>query len=248
MGETYEYLGENVIFAISKIPDGKYALEAIGFVVGSVINTAHSAITKGAKIILDQEKIDGLVAEYKKLPHGMRVLGDDIADGSILFTVGKLRSIAVKGAKILKMGDFGKIVPEIVENALTKQTVEIPKFSAAEKISEVEPWMSQKSNISAKQLKLLDGVETYGKNPGNIYPHKKTGALHVDTELPGGKQAARDMFTTKLTGQEPSQLPIELPDGTRVIFRELGDSGHPKLEIDGRSTKANTYEKITFKE
>ncbi|MDD9334675.1 MAG: hemagglutinin repeat-containing protein [Rickettsiaceae bacterium] len=57
MGETYEYLGENVIFAISKIPGGKYALEAIGFVVGSVINTAHSAITKGAKIILDQEKL-----------------------------------------------------------------------------------------------------------------------------------------------------------------------------------------------
>ncbi|MDD9334674.1 MAG: hypothetical protein PV347_01270 [Rickettsiaceae bacterium] len=57
----------------------------------------------------------------------MRVLGDDIADGSILFAVGKLGSIAVKGAKILKMGDFGKIVPEIVENALTKPSPMLTK-------------------------------------------------------------------------------------------------------------------------
>lgn len=139
------------------------------------------------------------------------------------------------------------------ENAIKPSSVlskvEIPKFSTIEKISEIEPWMSHKSNLSTKQLQLMDGVETYGRNPGNIYPHKKTGALHMDTELPGGEQAARNMFK-KLTGQEPSLNTIiqELPDGTKVVFRKLGESGHPKLEIDCRSTKANSYEKITFKE
>ena len=70
--------------------------------------------------------------------------------------------------------------------------------------------------------------------------------VKINTELTGGMEKARELFE-ELTGRKVNI--IESKDEAtigeiKILFRELGKSQHPKVEIKNNTT--NTYEKITF--
>ena len=112
-----------------------------------------------------------------------------------------------------------------------------------------EDWM-QKTKLTGKYKDMLSGIELYGLNPGNVVSDKDI--LRIDTELPGGELAARECFKNLTDGIEPplvisaKHYKFTKLDGTVITFRPLGDSGHPKVEINGKLSN-KIHEKITFK-
>lgn len=182
----------------------------------------------------------------------MQVLSKDIGDGAILGGVAKLASKTAKLAKKVKV-ETGRIeVSEVGAKTYKVKEIVIDKPLSVKYDSEVphvqEPWMKVNS-LSAKQKELLHGKELYGKNPGNVVLDKDI--LKIDTELPGGEKAARECFKDLTDGIEPPLVVPEhykftKPDGTVITFRPLGKSGHPKVEIKGKTTN-KIHEKITFK-
>jgi hypothetical protein len=74
-GEMSEYAADNIVYAVSKLPGGQYVLESIGGIVGSGLDAAYSTVSKGAKLVLNEEQINSLVQHYQELPHGCKVLG-----------------------------------------------------------------------------------------------------------------------------------------------------------------------------
>lgn len=115
---------------------------------------------------------------------------------------------------------------------------------------EREGWMKPKK-LTENQRSFLDTVPLYGLNPGNVTKDK--GYIEVDTELPGGDVAARACFKN-LTGKDvplivEKYFDFRTSDGTVYVYRQLGKSGHPKVEINaGESTTSiQRHEKITFK-
>ena len=86
----------------------------------------------------------------------------------------------------------------------------------------------------------------------NVNYDNNKNVIKVNTELPGGDRAARKCFIN-LTGINVPHIVDKYyqfinPDGTRVIYRPLGDSGHPKVEINSQySLGQGVLEKITFK-
>jgi hypothetical protein len=70
------------------------------------------------------------------------------------------------------------------------------------------------------------------------------GFTRGDSELGGGLARAREVFR-QLTGRDPSgTFDRVVVNGREVVFRELGGSGHPKVEIIDHA--ARFFEKITF--
>ena len=106
--------------------------------------------------------------------------------------------------------------------------------------------------ISAKQRGQIKGMPIYGINPGNIEKDNK-GVLSVDTELPGGDDAAKECFKN-LTGRYPAGIKdssfTENEEGKKIIISYRAAiksrSGHPKVEIHDHHIK-KLFEKITFK-
>jgi hypothetical protein len=81
--------------------------------------------------------------------------------------------------------------------------------------------------------------ETQGGSPFRL------GFLRGNTELPGRLSAAVDTFV-RLTGRAPNgAFDQEVLPQLRVVFRELGSSGHPKIDVIDYAQKF--LEHITFK-
>lgn len=104
--------------------------------------------------------------------------------------------------------------------------------------------------ITAKQKGQMKNVSIYGMNPGNIRKDNKD-VVSVDTELPGGDDAARECFKN-LTGRYPTGIEddfkIDNEDGPIILYRAAieSSSGHPKVEIHDHHIE-KLLEKITFK-
>ena len=107
---------------------------------------------------------------------------------------------------------------------------------------------SKPKKLTQKQKDQIEGIKLEGENPGNV--HQPNGEpLKVDTELPGGTPAARELFE-RLTGKKLPEIlekRVEelLSDGRKIQIRPCGKSGHPKIEITDQVQ--NLLEKITFK-
>ena len=93
-----------------------------------------------------------------------------------------------------------------------------------------------------------DESSTYGENVDEKIRQGIT-RLQVDTELPGGESAARNLFR-QLTGQDipkdSRQFKAEVGDRS-YQFRVEGRSGHPKIDINSSTSDQLISEKITFK-
>jgi superfamily II DNA/RNA helicase len=98
--------------------------------------------------------------------------------------------------------------------------------------------------ITAKQRIQMENIPMYGLNPGNI--QHKGDTIFVDTELLGGVNEARECFKN-LAGFYPESMKqvFTKPDGTVIVYRALGKSGHSKVEINDKMSN-KIFEKITF--
>ncbi|MGI4851627.1 MAG: hypothetical protein ACRYGR_06770 [Janthinobacterium lividum] len=175
---------------------------------------------------------------------------DMARDLNPLKKIDKVTKTAQRIAKAAQKADRTLQRPRALSfNSATTQPRSTEPKKVISRDIEISDDFSKKSNLTAKQREQIKDISLVGENPGNI--KNKKGKLRIDTELTGGEQAARQKFT-ELTGKNlpnkiEDRVEEKLTNGNLIIYREMGDSGHPKLEITSTTPQGIILEKITFR-
>jgi hypothetical protein len=227
IGEISEYAGENAVYQINKIPGGKFALQLVGIIAGGVIEAAHSVIGSGAKLVLSQEQLKTIAKEYHELPHGIQVLGKDIADGAILGGAAKLVS------KTVKIGKKVKVSGELAE--------EVSSGHVVEKIKHYDKQFGL-TNYEYYPTKIEWTAPAGTEQAYKVYQRGDINWDQIRTNSKGDNRfIGKTNREAALSGKAP-----ELPDGNLIQLHHIGqDSRGPLAEISG--TIHNPSNKKVFK-
>lgn len=88
-GEVSEYLGQRVVCGVSMLSGGEYVLDALSL-VGTGVAKVKDAGKKLGSWVLSEHGEKKIEKSYNNLPNGVKLLGDDLATGGILYGTGKL--------------------------------------------------------------------------------------------------------------------------------------------------------------
>jgi hypothetical protein len=204
-GEGLEYAGENVVYAISKIPGGQYVLETMGATIGTGLDFAFSAANKGSKFVLSEQQLQSIAQHYKELPHGIKILGQDAATSGIFMGLGKLampltKTVSVAIEKTLVQSQFwnaGKIPTELhklPKNSIINSREDFPiqkrfykqgAMDFDQHIDVIGAGISKNLTKAGLDIKkepanLLFLPDPVGKS---IYPTNKAGVSEIDGKM-----------------------------------------------------------------
>jgi hypothetical protein len=161
IGEFSEYVGENLVYGITKVPGGKYLLEAMGSTVGKGLEFAYSTAGKGTKLVLTEEQLIFVSKLHQELPHGVKIVGEDIASGALLFGAGKVVVPLTKGVSgavketlvVSKFWQTNKIppLPQEIFEKLPKNTI----FKSAEDLAVLKPFYAKGAKYFDKHIDII---------------------------------------------------------------------------------------------
>lgn len=94
-GELSEYIGQTITCSVSMVPGGKYVFTAIGQGVDAV----KSAGKKIASWALPKSVVTEIENSYNNLPHGAKIVAEDLATAGVLGAAGKVAKGMLKAGK-----------------------------------------------------------------------------------------------------------------------------------------------------